>query len=427
MFAYLAYQPIFNQRREIVGYELFYRDGSQNAAHITNNDDATMKVVSETVSLFRLNRQTDGFLAINFTRNLILDDFALKLEPNKIILQLKSNVMIDDEMEEKLRDLRERGYILALKNYLGEPHLRPYLSLFDIIRVNFKATNSVFQRDAIRRRILPNTLFMADRIEREQDFDNAFKLGYKLFQGYLLARPIVLSKEIPPLMETPYGKILSVLSHIAPDVRWENECAQLIQSDLILSYLFPREVNALPPSSVPYAKSSKKFRPADMPFIIYRMGPHDLRRWTCLTLMREQNFSNDPDLPRRAYVRGLFMEALAAQSALDVNPQDGGAFLCGAFSLLDKIIGAPLKYLLGEIGIPAPVWDALLGNAENDYVRLLRCVTRYEARDPDASPEELQADLDEIQTALDETEVGRLYQHCLADADAAIVNMDTPA
>ena len=224
-------------------------------------------------------------------------------------------------------------------------------------------------------------------------------------------------------METPYGKILSVLSHIAPDVRWENECAQLIQSDLILSYLFPREVNALPPSSLPYAKSSKKFRQADMPFVIYRMGPHALRRWVCLTLMREQNFSNDPDLPRRAYIRGLFMEGLAERSALEIAVQDGGAFLCGAFSLLDKIIGAPLKYLLGEIGIPAPVWDALLGNADNDYARLLRYVMRYETRDPNAPP----ADLDEIQTTLDEIEIGRLYQRCSADADAAIVNMDTPA
>ena len=406
MYAYLAYQPIFNKRREIVGYEIYYRDGSQNAAHVTDNDKATKQVVSETVSLFGLNRQTDGFLAINFTRNLILDDFALKLEPNKVILQLKSNVLIDEEMEEKLRDLRERGYILALKNYLGDPRLRPHLSLFDVIRVNFKATNALFQRDAIKRRILPNTLFMADRVEREQDFDNALKLGYQLFQGYLFGRPTLLSKEIPPLRETAYGQILRVLSHIAPDIRWENECAQLIQGDLILSYLFPREVNALPPSSVPYAKGSKKFHSADMPFIIYRMGPHALRHWICLTLMREHNVSNDPELPRRAYVRGLFMEALAARSALDVTAQDGGAFLCGAFSLLDKIIGAPQKYLLGEIGIPAPVWDALLGNAENDCVRLLRYVTRYEARETDLDPAE-------IQTDLDATAIERLYQHCL--------------
>ena len=187
----------------------------------------------------------------------------------------------------------------------------------------------------------------------------------------------------------------------------------------MLSYLFPREVNALPPSSAPYAKSSKKFRPADMPFVIYRMGPHALRRWTCLTLMREQNFSNDPDLPRRAYIRGLFMEELAARSALDVTAQDGGAFLCGAFSLLDQIIGAPPKYLLGEIGIPAPVWDALLGNAENDCVRLLRFVTRCEAQAPDLDPAE-------IQTSLNNDEIGRLYQRCAEAADAAIVNMDTP-
>ena len=419
MFAYLAYQPIVNKRREVVGYELLYRDGSQNAAHVTDNDKATRKVVAETVGLFGLNRQTDGFLAINFTRNLIMDNFVLNLEPEKVIVQIKTNVLFDDELEAKLRDLRERGYIIALKNYLGEQRLRPYLSLFDIIRVDFKATNSIFQREATRKNILPNTLFMAEKVEREQDFETALDLGYQLFQGYLFAKPTLLSKEIPPLIQTSYGKILRVLSHIAPDIRWENECAQLVKDDLMLSYLFPREVNALPPSSLPYAKGSKKFRAADMPFIIYRMGPLLLRRWVCLALMREHNVSNDPDLPRRAYARGLFMEALAESSALDIDAKNGGAFLCGAFSLLDRIMGAPLKYLLGETKIPLPVWDALLGNAENDYVTLLRFAARYEAQEPDLEPAE-------IRTSLDGMGIERAYRHCLADADAAIVNMDTP-
>ena len=420
MFAYLAYQPIVNKRREVVGYELLYRDGSQNAAHVTDNDKATRKVVAETVGLFGLNRQTDGFLAINFTRNLIMDNFVLNLEPEKVIVQIKTNVLFDDELEAKLRDLRERGYIIALKNYLGEQRLRPYLSLFDIIRVDFKATNSIFQREATRKNILPNTLFMAEKVEREQDFETALDLGYQLFQGYLFAKPTLLSKEIPPLIQTSYGKILRVLSHIAPDIRWENECAQLVKDDLMLSYLFPREVNALPPSSLPYAKGSKKFRAADMPFIIYRMGPLLLRRWVCLALMREHNVSNDPDLPRRAYARGLFMEALAESSALDIDAKNGGAFLCGAFSLLDRIMGAPLKYLLGEVKIPLPVWDALLGNAENDYTALLRFAARYEAQEPDLEPAE-------IRTSLDGMGIERAYRRCLADADVAIVNMDTPA
>jgi EAL and modified HD-GYP domain-containing signal transduction protein len=335
-------------------------------------------------------------------------------------VQVKNTAYMDEELEDKIRALRDRGYIIALKNYLGEERLRPYLYLFDVIRVNFSRTNSVFQRDAIRKRILPNTLFMADRVEREADFEFARELGYELFQGYLLGRPTLLFKEIPPLIETSYGQLLRILLRISPEIRWETECAQIIKNDLMLSYLFPREANALPPSSVPYAKNSKKSRPADMASIIYRMGPHVLRHWVCLALMREFNFSNNPELPRRAYVRGLFMEALASKSELYVDVRNGGAFLCGTFSLLEKIMGAPVRYLLREIGIPVGVWDALLGAVENDYAALLRYVTRYEARDPDLTAEE-------SQTPLDDGEISRLYQTCWNDAEAAITNMDTPA
>ena len=34
MYAYIARQPILNRSREIVAYELLYRDGADNAARI---------------------------------------------------------------------------------------------------------------------------------------------------------------------------------------------------------------------------------------------------------------------------------------------------------------------------------------------------------------------------------------------------------
>ena len=40
MYAYIARQPIFNPSRETVAYELLYRDGSGNAARISDPDAA---------------------------------------------------------------------------------------------------------------------------------------------------------------------------------------------------------------------------------------------------------------------------------------------------------------------------------------------------------------------------------------------------
>ena len=252
MDAYIAYQPICNRYRQITGHELLYRDGSGNAARIPDNgpiaDAATRKVVVDAFTLFRLQDETAGLLAINFTPNLILDDFVRKVNPDEVVVQLMGKVRINEALEAKLVALRNANYIIALKNYTGQAYLRPYLSLFDIIRVNFKDTNSVFQREVVRKHGTPETIFMADRIEREQDFDAARNMGYGLFQGYYLYKPEVRRTKIPPLIETAYGKILLSLSKILThNNEWWVECARIIEADTMLSYLFPREATVLPP------------------------------------------------------------------------------------------------------------------------------------------------------------------------------------
>ena len=423
MYAYLAYQPIVNQFRQVTGYELFYRDGSGNAARIANPaaaDNATRKVISDAFSLFDFQNETSGFFIVNFTRNLILDDFVRNADPARVIVQLTGNTKMDEALESKLLALRNAGYQIALKNYAGQSHLRNYLSLFNVIRVDCKRTNSVFWKEVVRKRGVPNTLFMADRIERERDFDDARSMDYKLFQGYYFGRPKLEQRKIPPLIETPYGQILKTLLYVSSandsENQWWTQCARIIESDLTLSYLFPREAASLPPpSKTHYARSHAM----ETHNVIYRMGPHQLRRWTCLAFMRQRNSSGDDNLPRRAYQRGVFMDELAKRSALNVDVPSGNAFLLGVFSLLRKVTGASPQYLLQGLQLPGALLDALYGTADNDYARLLQYVTRYESPNADPDPADIRSDLSEA-------DIDRIYRLCMTDADAAVERMDTP-
>lgn len=245
---YLARQAIFNQYRQTVGYELLYRDAFGKPPQASDGDMATKKVMDNAVTHFGIENLTGNRRAyVNFTRNLLLDDFIRHADPEKIIVQVMESVRMDETLRNKLRALRQAGYFLVLKNYTGQPNFHPYLGLFDVIRVNFSRTNSLFQREVVRKHGQPGTLFMADRIQREADFDSARNMGYTLFQGFYLEKPENLKKSLPPLKETAYGKILSAILQISADSKWEFECADIIRHDLMLSYLFPREEKAVPP------------------------------------------------------------------------------------------------------------------------------------------------------------------------------------
>ena len=54
MYAHIARQPIFDQDKKIVGYELLYRDGrGGNQAEIADGDAATRGVLSDAITVFQ--------------------------------------------------------------------------------------------------------------------------------------------------------------------------------------------------------------------------------------------------------------------------------------------------------------------------------------------------------------------------------------
>ena len=248
MNAYIARQPIFDSDQNIAGYELFYRDSSGNAARVTNGDAATTRVLTDAVTLFGLLHLTNGRPAfITFTPGLIMDDFVLKADPEIVLVQITGNTRINERMEAKLRALKDAGYALVLKNYTGQRYLREYLNLFDIIRVNFRATNQPLQKTVRYNHGRPDTNFIADQLERYEDFYKARHMKYHFFQGFYWGRPEMISIPIPPLSESAYGKILLVLyqAQHSYDIRWDVACAGIIEGHLLLSYLFQREMKSV--------------------------------------------------------------------------------------------------------------------------------------------------------------------------------------
>ena len=45
MYFYAARQPIFNQNKQLMGYELLFRDGVDNVFPNTDGDEATSKLI----------------------------------------------------------------------------------------------------------------------------------------------------------------------------------------------------------------------------------------------------------------------------------------------------------------------------------------------------------------------------------------------
>ena len=426
MFAYIGRQPIYNSDFVIAAYELLYRNGvSGNAAQFLDPDAATRSVLSDAVKVFGIANLTDGLPAyINFTQNLLMDNFAFLASPNEIVVEVPGDVSVDNALVNKLMELKAAGYKLSLDSYSevnGLLRFNQITHLFDVIRLNIRKNNRLHLMDLISRLKRSHARLLAEQVETEADFDLARELNFSLFQGYYFERPTYLSKQIE-LSSSAYGRLLNELLRFNVSA---DKCRQIILEDVVLTHLFLQQL----PGSVRYNPGTVS---AYVKNGIANLGIDALRRWITLVILKQANVTNSEELPRSAYVRGLFISRLMERAETDADPAMG--FFMGVFSLLDQVMGLQMSDLLTSLNLGPALKAALLGREENEYSKFLSYVVLYEMQNerlilpdirlkvPESKPADRRDKKDHREEDLKRF-VSTMYMQCLSDTDYAFTGL----
>ena len=98
--------------------------------------------------------------------------------------------------------------------------------------------------------------------------------------------------------------------------------------------------------------------------------------------------------------RGLLMEELVRHSA-DAD-QRGEMFICGVFSLLDRMMGQPLSDLLHSIPVPDTVRAALVDQSGpyQGFLDVVRAVEAESVYDVRAAADAIMLELSEVNHAV---------------------------
>ena len=113
------------------------------------------------------------------------------------------------------------------------------------------------------------------------------------------------------------------------------------------------------------------------------LGREQIRKWASVWTMAGLNGSGTEETVSVALLRARSCELLG--TALAGSEQGAGFFLLGLCSLLDVIIGQPMKQALQEMPLPAPIKAALLGEANEARTALDAVVAYEQGRWDDAS------------------------------------------
>jgi EAL and modified HD-GYP domain-containing signal transduction protein len=108
---FLAFQPIFNRRRKLLGYEALSRSGWEN--RFTGDSDAATKTMVGDSMFHGFDELTGGCRTfLNCTREALVRGL-LTLLPPSTVLELRETVGPDKEAPEACRRMKALGYQIA--------------------------------------------------------------------------------------------------------------------------------------------------------------------------------------------------------------------------------------------------------------------------------------------------------------------------
>ncbi|MBN7773401.1 EAL and HDOD domain-containing protein [Clostridium aminobutyricum] len=407
MLLYIARQPIFDQYRDILAYELLYRDSNIDFAHITNSDVATQTVLSGSTLVASFEQLVDQKRAfINFTKNLIMNDTPFLFSKDHISIEILEDIIPDEAFIEKLRELKEKGYTLALDDFTPRYTYPEVISLMDIIKVDFMLTTPDEQLSIVQKYKRPGLKFLAEKIENMAEFERAKRYGYHFFQGYYFSKPSILRFKDVASLSCNHLEIMDELQ--APTPTYE-KLTSIIEKDVSLAYKLFKYVNSPffgglhPISSIHEA--------------LVRLGFENIKSWIYLLILRSMSLGQTDELVAIALQRAKMLELMA--EPLNLSARRGELFLVGLFSMMDILMNNSMEKILNELPLPAETKEAILYR-ENVLGKPLQIALHYEK----GNWEEVEKLCQELHVSLEI--VSTIYLKAVKWSEAVTNCMDCP-
>lgn len=192
----VARQPIFDVNLDIFGYELLYRSSFVNHYDGINGDQATLDVIRNSFLRIGIDTLTNGKRAfINFTTNCLKNNLPVMLPKEILGVEILEDVLADEEIINVCQKLKQNGYLLVLDDFVFTPERLSLVELADIIKIDFRTTSPKDRRQLLQRLRNDRLKFLAEKIEKHEEFQEALHLGFSYFQGYFLSKPSIIASK----------------------------------------------------------------------------------------------------------------------------------------------------------------------------------------------------------------------------------------
>ncbi len=352
--AFLGRLPILDRKQNLVAFELLFRSSEQNKANVIDHSAASANVIIDTYGQLGIDKvmgKRRGFIKVD--TELLMDDALFLLPKNQVVFEILRNVAITEEIIQRCKALRQKGYQLAISNATElDKQLEQILPLVNVVKVDPKTS---LMNEQTLLKLIKNlkrwpVLLLAEKVEDRQAARYCLDLGFDMLQGFYFAQPEVITGKRADPAKLSLLKLMVLIVKDKDVSEIENE----LKYQPGLSYNLLRMVNSAAMGLSTTINSIKR--------AITILGRKQLQRWVQILLYtaRQNSNSGSDALMQTATVRGKLLELIASKDRPhDKNHQDR-AFMVGILSLLDSLMGMDMKEIVTTLSIQKDMCDALI-------------------------------------------------------------------
>jgi EAL and modified HD-GYP domain-containing signal transduction protein len=345
----VARQPVLDARMGLLGFELLVEGAA---------------VVVDALSEIGLETLTGGHAAwLPLGRELLLEVGAVPVRSDRVVLQVPAGGARDPAMHEAVRLLAGRGACIALDGFSYHPDVEPLLEAAWGVKLDL----AVHGPEGLRAQVAalrghPELVLVATSVDTNADLALCRELGFAAFQGAFLAEPeIVPGRAVP----TQSLSALGTLADVQSSVEFE-DLERAIVRDVGLSHKLLRYANS--------AVFARRQRVGSVHEAMTLLGARPVRRWATVLAL-----AGMPDQPHALLVTAL-VRARMCELLSDDPARADRAFTVGMFSVINRLLGLPMREALETLPLSDDVVAALL-RGEGADGRSLRIVLAWEMGD----------------------------------------------
>lgn len=368
---FLGRQPILDRSEQLLAYELLFRSSHANAASFADHDQvqATATVVTNAFSQLAVGDALGPYRGfINVDRDFLFSDMIELLPKDAVMLEILETVVPDAAVVARCRELRNKGFQLALDDFAGlDSHYDELLTLVDVVKVDLQPLSQE-QIRTIAARVKPTgAQLLAEKVETREQMEFCRELGFELFQGYYFARPTIIAGKKLDHSQLALMRLTTLLLEDADTAEIEKIFKQ--EPGLVVNLL--RLTNSV--------ASGVRTRTTSLRHAITVLGRRQLQHWLQLLLFAGQQGGTASPLLQFAATRGRLMELLAETLRTKTPELADQAFMTGIISLMPALLSQRMEDILVQLPVAPTMVQALTGERTGTLGKLLQLAEASES------------------------------------------------